>query len=125
MSEPAKAFVTDERSAPRRELQLERGYSIDLVNDRTGSRQLDAHVNVLKVGGVVGPYHLHSNAENMYFILEGSVQVNIDGVTHDLEPGSVMWVPPGVPHSALNTGDVEARLLEIYTPPGADFVEVE
>jgi mannose-6-phosphate isomerase-like protein (cupin superfamily) len=35
-----------------------------------------------------------------------------------------MFVPPGVPHSAENIGDGEARLVEIYTPPGADFVEV-
>lgn len=121
---PGDGVVVDPDSAPRREMQLERGYAIQLIDQDAGSRQLDLHVNVLKAGGVVGPYHMHTNAENAYYILEGKVRVNIDGELHDLEPGWAMFVPPGVPHSAENIGDGEARLVEIYTPPGADFVEV-
>jgi mannose-6-phosphate isomerase-like protein (cupin superfamily) len=121
----ATGAVVEQDDAPRREMQLDRGYAIQMVDGRLGSRQLDMHVNVLRAGGVVGPYHVHTNAENAYFILEGRVRVNIDGVEHDLEPGMAAFFPPNVPHSALNIGEGEARLLEIYTPPGADFVEVD
>lgn len=117
--------VVDAAEAPTREMQWNRGCTIQLVNPRLGSRQLDCHINVLKAGGVVGPYHLHSSSENVYYILEGEVRVRIDTEEHDLRPGMAVFIPPNIPHSALNVGGTDARLLEIYTPPDPDFVVVD
>lgn len=120
-----KGVVVDPADAPTREMQLDRGYAIQLVDPRLGSRQLDCHINVLRAGGVVGPYHKHSNAENVYYILEGLVRVRIEDVEHDLRPGMAVFIPPNVPHSAANIGDTDARLIEIYTPPNPDFLVLE
>jgi putative monooxygenase len=122
---PREGKVVDPDTAPRRDMQLERGYAIQLVDPNLGAERLDMHINVLKAGGAPGPYHLHTNCENIYFILVGDVVVTIDGVPHQMKPGMAVFIPPNVPHSASNVGDTEARLVEIYTPPGQDFVHVE
>lgn len=121
----AGGAVVDPDQAPTRQMQLERGYAIQLVDPNLGSDRLDLHVNVLTAGAVAGPYHRHDSSENVYYILQGDVRVRIDGVDHDLRPGMAVFIPPGVPHSAANVGDTEARLLEIYTPANPDFTLVD
>jgi mannose-6-phosphate isomerase-like protein (cupin superfamily) len=118
------AFVVKSEDAPTKEIQFDRGYAIQLVDPGTGSERLDMHVNVLRPGAAVGPYHLHTEVENVYYILEGKVRIVLDGVAYEPSPGSAVFIPSGVPHSATNIGDSEARLLEIYAPPNRDFVWV-
>jgi mannose-6-phosphate isomerase-like protein (cupin superfamily) len=57
-------------------------------------------------------------------VLSGRVRIRVDGVDHDAGPGDTVFIPPGVPHSATNIGEDDARLLEIYAPAEVDFVEV-
>lgn len=117
-----KAYVIKPEDAPVKEIQFGRGMAIQLVNPSMGSERLDLHVNVLRPGAREGPYHLHTNVENIYYILEGKVRIVLDGVAHEPTPGTAIFIPPDVPHSATNIGDTEARLLEIYAPANRDFV---
>jgi mannose-6-phosphate isomerase-like protein (cupin superfamily) len=97
---------------------------IKLVDPDIGAERVDLHLNVIRAGTAPGPYHLHTVAENVYHVLEGRVRIRIDGVDHDAEPGDTVFIPPGVPHSATNIGEGDARLIEIYAPANVDFVEV-
>ncbi|HXH06048.1 MAG TPA: cupin domain-containing protein [Vicinamibacterales bacterium] len=106
------------------ELRYGRGSMIRLVDPEIGARHVDLHVNVIRAGTAPGPYHLHTEADNVYHVLEGRVRIRIDGLDHDAGPGDTVFIPPGVPHSATNVGDGDARLLEIYAPANVDFVEV-
>ena len=65
--------------------------------------------------------HYHQRAENVDIVLEGVVQVVIDGKTHRLQAGEGAFIPPGVPHAAGNGGAVPARFIEIYAPAGKDY----
>jgi mannose-6-phosphate isomerase-like protein (cupin superfamily) len=107
------------------ELRYGRGQLIRLVDAEIGARSVDLHLNVITAGTAPGPYHLHSKAENVYHVLDGRVRIRIDGRDHDAEPGDTVFIPPGVPHSASNIGDGDARLLEIYAPIDVDFIEVD
>ena len=106
------------------ELRYGRGLMIRLVDPAVGAERVDLHLNVIRAGSAPGPYHLHTDAENVYHVLDGRVRIRIDGVDHDAGPGDTVFIPPGVPHSATNIGDGDARLLEIYAPAEVDFVEV-
>lgn len=107
------------------ELRYGRGQLIRLVDAEIGARSVDLHLNVIRAGTAPGPYHLHSNAENVYHVLGGRVRIRIDGRDHDADPGDTVFIPPGIPHSATNIGDEDARLLEIYAPIDVDFIEVD
>ncbi len=55
-------------------------------------------------------------------MLSGVAEVTVEGRRMLLREGDVAFIPPGVPHAAGNGGDVEAEVLEVYSPPrGQDF----
>lgn len=56
------------------------------------------------------PNHNHPY-EHENFIIEGKGQVLIDDEWHDIVPGDVVLVPPGVQHSYANTGQSMLRFL--------------
>ena len=117
----AKAKVTTLQTTRTRPMQLGRGYQHILVEGQD-ARNLDVHVNVIKVGSGPGPYHYHERCENIYIVLTGTIEAIVDGKRFILRTDDVALIPPGVPHSAGNVGDVEASVIEIYAPPrGADF----
>ncbi len=116
-----KAHLTSISEAPQTVMRLERGITQHLVGPLTGAAKVDLHVNVLNHDSGMGPYHFHRNAENVYLVLEGVVEVVIDGVAHQLGKDDVAFIPPGVPHAAGSTGGEPAVVLEIYAPAGKDF----
>lgn len=124
MTEPRRAHVIRNGEGRESQLRYGRGLMMRLVDPAIGAERVDLHLNVITAGSPPGPYHLHTAAENVYHVLEGRVRIRIDGVDHDAGPGDTVFIPPGVPHSATNMGDGDARLLEIYAPAEVDFVEV-
>jgi len=56
------------------------------------------------------PHHSHPY-EHENFVVAGTGQVNIDDVWHDLEPGDVVFVPPGIQHQYRNAGDATFKFL--------------
>ncbi len=111
--------------APRQEMRYNRGVMIDLVNESTGSRHLDLHINVLRPGSAPGPYHYHERAENIYIILRGTARLVVEGVEYFAGPEQVVFIPPGLKHSTSNGGNTPLKLIEIYAPLGPDFHEVK
>ncbi len=102
-------------------LDSDRGKTFRLVDEEDGARNVDVHINLLDPGSGLGPTHYHQRAENVYIVLEGVVEVVIDGKTHRLQAGEMAFIPPGVPHAAGNGGAVPARFIEIYAPAGRDY----
>jgi mannose-6-phosphate isomerase-like protein (cupin superfamily) len=120
-----EALFLNLSDAPRRPMRFDRGTQIALVGEDTGARQVDVHINVLNVDSGPGPYHVHERAENVYIVLEGELQVNVEGTRRVLRRDDVAFIPPGLKHSAGNAGSTPARVIEIYAPVGADFHFVE
>jgi quercetin dioxygenase-like cupin family protein len=56
------------------------------------------------------PLHVHEDAEQVMFILEGSVDMTIEGQTATLRAGDVVVVNRGQQH-------------EVYSPDGVTFME--
>ncbi|MDP6559889.1 MAG: cupin domain-containing protein [Candidatus Binatia bacterium] len=102
-------------------LDPDRGKCFRLVDERDGARNVDVHLNLLNPGSRLGPRHIHKAAENVYIVLEGTVEVEVEGQSHRLRQGEVAFIPPGVPHAVGNAGDVPAKFIEIYAPAGKDY----
>jgi mannose-6-phosphate isomerase-like protein (cupin superfamily) len=118
----AKAFFTTIDDAPTVALRGGRGYQTRLVGPETAAAQLmDIHINVINVESEAGPLHYHERAENAYIVLEGNLEITVEGVSQVVGPNGVAWIPPGLEHSVGNVGDAPARLIEIYAPAGEDF----
>lgn len=117
----ARPLVFSLEDAPRRPLRFDRGTMIRLFGEETGARNLDFHINVINVDSGPGPYHYHERAENAYLVIEGRVEVVVEGVRYYLEKNDVGFIPPGLRHYAGNGGDIPAKVIEIYAPAGTDF----
>jgi len=105
-------------------LRYDRGSVTRLVGPEVGASQVDLHINRIKVGSAPGPYHVHTNAENVYYVFSGVASIRSSGEVYTVEPGRVAFIPPNVPHAISNEGPEELVILEIYAPANADFQEV-
>ncbi len=117
-------FVANEKTAPVKEPACgKRGRSIQLVNKAlAGSESVDFHINIIRPNSGLGPYHHHSNSDNLYYILEGEASVLCEGKEVTAGPGEVVWIPRGEKHDVVNIGKGELRLIEVKTPAESDFI---
>ena len=65
-----------------------------------------------------GAQRIHQHApEQVYFILEGSGEMTVDGETRVVETGDCVFVPSGKPHGITNRGDGLLRYFSAAAPP--------
>jgi transcriptional regulator with XRE-family HTH domain len=77
---------------------------------------LYSSIHVIDAGGDSGGFIQHVG-EELAYVLEGRVEINLDGRIHVLHQGDSLFFPSEVPHSYRNTGRETARILWINTPP--------
>ncbi len=61
------------------------------------------------------PMHIHRNAAEAFYILEGLYRIFIDDSSFDCPAGSLIYVPVGVRHG-FRVGDIASRKLNLYVP---------
>jgi quercetin dioxygenase-like cupin family protein len=60
--------------------------------------------------------HAHKTNDDIFYVLEGTLEFWIGTDWHRVEKGAFIRVPAGVTHDYRNAGDSPARLLNIYIP---------
>ena len=68
--------------------------------------------------------HRHSVQEEVYFLVSGRAQANLDGEVVELEPWTAVRVPPETARAFRATGDEDAVFVTIAAPQ-ADFGDIE
>ena len=69
--------------------------------------------------GKATPLHVHHDADETFYVLEGEVRVHIAGTEdRSVSTGSVVTIPRGAPHAFAVTSSA-TRLLVIMTPASA------
>jgi mannose-6-phosphate isomerase-like protein (cupin superfamily) len=64
------------------------------------------------------PKHFHPGQDEHFEVLEGVLQVEVDGVARELRPGQRLDVPRGAVHRMWNAGAVPARAVWQTKPAG-------
>ena len=64
--------------------------------------------------------HSHPGFEEAFYVLEGEFEFQIEGAVHRARPGTFVLVPRGVEHTFRNPTNAPAKLLGIFSPPGAE-----
>ena len=68
--------------------------------------------------------HRHTLQEEVYFLVSGRAQANLDGTVLDLEPWTAVRVPPQTPRAFRATDAEDAVFITIGAPQaGMDDVE--
>lgn len=55
--------------------------------------------------------HYHPYSEEFVFVIDGDLEVDLDGLAHVLGPDQGLMVPRNVRHRFRNVGGVEARMV--------------
>jgi len=95
------------------ELQLADGIGARVV---TAESMSVAFVQI--AAGSLLPEHHHTN-EQVVCVIEGELELTVDGKPHSLVPGKVMVLPPDVPHSGRAVTD--CRVVDVFHPVREDF----
>lgn len=62
------------------------------------------------------PLHVHSREDEFFYVLEGELVFEVDGVCHVVRAGGSVGLLRGVPHRYQNFTPHTARLLIVTTP---------
>lgn len=88
----------------------------DLIMDRRDGAASEAFFVILE-RGEAPPFHVHPDAEQVFFVLEGTAEMTVrakDGPeTVALKPGDFVRTPPGLYHAVQNTGQGRFVYLSI------------
>ena len=63
--------------------------------------------------GTGAPLHTHTMDE-LIVVLDGTLEVRVDGVTHTVEKDHTLVIPPGCEHGFKVVGDKNAQLMVFF-----------
>jgi mannose-6-phosphate isomerase-like protein (cupin superfamily) len=69
------------------------------------------HVKVVKLEGEF-VWHHHEHEDELFLVLQGHLDIHIQGGVVALDPGEFFIVPRGVEHKPVASGEVHVLLLE-------------
>jgi mannose-6-phosphate isomerase-like protein (cupin superfamily) len=64
--------------------------------------------------------HVHANEDEMFFVLDGVLTVQIGDELRELGPGGIAWGARGTPHAYANRAAQPLRLMILWIPGGAE-----
>jgi len=105
-------LVRHEDQAPRERSAC--GWRCRLISREDAPLQPAAWAHAVDIDGARPHYHRRST--ELYYVLEGSGTVMLDGVEHPVTRGSLIHIPPGVVHGAKG----RMRVLVIGVPDIAE-----
>ena len=94
------------------------GSTIRSILDRTNApvQQQSLAEATLQLGQAT-ERHFHKISEEIYFLLEGTGLMEIDGETSSVAPGEAILIPAGAWHQITATSDSPLRFLCCCAPP--------
>jgi quercetin dioxygenase-like cupin family protein len=67
--------------------------------------------------------HQHDEHEQFGVVVDGQIELEIDGIVSRLGPGEMYYVPKGVPHGGtVVLGDDPAVVIDFFSPPREEYV---
>jgi len=70
--------------------------------------------------GFATPRHVHHDADEAFYVLEGAMRGFCGDRTWRVTKGGFVWLPRGTPHGYAVDGDETLRTLAITVPAGFD-----
>jgi quercetin dioxygenase-like cupin family protein len=62
------------------------------------------------------PQHRHAEHDEGFYVVSGIARFTVGQTVHDAPAGTLVMVPPGVPHTFANPGDRPVVMVNTFTP---------
>ena len=89
------------------------GVSVKATHDDTNG--LFTLLEAQEPAGFGPPLHIHRDAAEAFYVLEGEYVIFIDGREEPCPAGSFIFIPAGIPHG-FRVGGVASRKLVLFAP---------
>jgi mannose-6-phosphate isomerase-like protein (cupin superfamily) len=64
--------------------------------------------------------HVHANEDELFFVLDGVMTVQVGDQLHEIAAGGLAWGGRGTPHAFANRAKVLLRIMILWIPGGAE-----
>lgn len=117
LSGPVHHFPSDRRERIMDELgPAKEGTWFERIIPVAKSGLLQA--NILNIPpGVTSDGLVDHVGEELGYLIEGELDVLVDGKTYSMKAGDLLFFPSSLPHGYVNRGNSVARVLWVNTPP--------
>lgn len=95
------------------------GATLEMLLDSAAS---NGQLMILRMDASVGdaaPVHVHSQEDEIFLVIEGSVTVWVGDQRRQVDKGGICLLPRGLPHAYRVTSDT-ATVLNVCTPGGLE-----
>jgi mannose-6-phosphate isomerase-like protein (cupin superfamily) len=62
------------------------------------------------------PQHRHAQHDEGFYVVSGTARFTVGGTVHDAPAGTLVMVPPGVPHTFANPGGQLVVMINTFSP---------
>jgi len=90
----------------------ERGHKVDLAR----GERLFVGLNTFEAGQSQR-VHVHDDGDKFYLIVSGKARMIVGDETRDVQEGTVVWAPAGVPHGVEQAFERTVMLIGMSPPP--------
>ena len=125
-------FLADEEVTPQKKMILRSGerqelhpkefrtkdVKLQLLVPDGLNRRMESYLVTLKKGMDIPGHLFKFKGDEFVYILEGEVEVELDGKRHHLKPGDTLYLDSSFPSHWSNAGKGEATLIYVLSPPG-------
>ncbi|MDI6099502.1 cupin domain-containing protein [Actinoplanes sp. NEAU-A12] len=77
---------------------------------------LTSNRTLLKDGTAGAPPHLHTRSGELFFVLDGALEMLVGDELHTLRQGDALFVAPNTPHAFAPAAGQDADFLVVITP---------
>jgi quercetin dioxygenase-like cupin family protein len=88
-----------------------------------GNDQALLVMNELTPGMKLAP-HVHESFDQIAYIVSGTAVYHVDGVDHEVGPGSLILIPAGQTHYIRPTGTEKVLNLDVFGPARQDLIHL-
>lgn len=91
------------------------GFTMSVKATETDTGGVFSLLEAQEPPGFGPPLHIHRDAAEAFYVLEGEYSIFLDGREWSCQAGSFIFIPAGISHG-FRVGGVSSRKLDLYTP---------
>lgn len=92
------------------------GVTLERLAPYADGCMLQANIHIIAIGGRSDGVISHLG-EEVGFLVEGELELEVDGRRYHLRPGDSFYFQSDRPHGYRNLGNTEAKVIWVNTPP--------